>query len=74
MFKIGLENRDFCKSLHFYILDAGKKNIYIYIYIFFFYLCCGALASALIYIKALKIAEEERLAGYKNLTVDSVTY
>ena len=26
MFKIGLENRDFCKSLHFYIVDAGKKN------------------------------------------------
>ena len=25
MFKIGLENRDFCKSLHFYI-DAGKKK------------------------------------------------
>ena len=25
MFKIGLENRDFCKSLHFYIVDAGKK-------------------------------------------------
>ena len=26
MFKIGLENRDFCKSLHFYIVDAGNKN------------------------------------------------
>ena len=26
MFKIGLENRDFCKSLHFYIVDAGKKR------------------------------------------------
>ena len=26
MFKIGLENRDFCKSLHFYIEDAGKKK------------------------------------------------
>ena len=26
MFKIGLENRDFCKSLHFYIVDAGKKT------------------------------------------------
>ena len=26
MFKIGLENRDFCKSLHFYIVDAGKKK------------------------------------------------
>ena len=25
MFKIGLENRDFCKSLHFYIVDAGKQ-------------------------------------------------
>ena len=25
MFKIGLENRDFCKSLH-YIVDAGKKK------------------------------------------------
>ena len=25
-------------------------------------------------IKPFKIAEEERLAGYKNLTVDSVTY
>ena len=27
MFKIGLENRDFCKSLHFYIVDAGKKKL-----------------------------------------------
>ena len=26
MFKIELENRDFCKSLYFYIVDAGKKN------------------------------------------------
>ena len=26
MFEIGLENRDFCKSLHFYIVDAGKKK------------------------------------------------
>ena len=26
MFKIGLENRDFCKSLHFYIVDAGNKK------------------------------------------------
>ena len=26
MFKIGLENSDFCKSLHFYIVDAGKKK------------------------------------------------
>ena len=26
MFKKGLENRDFCKSLHFYIVDAGKKK------------------------------------------------
>ena len=26
MFKIGLENCDFCKSLHFYIVDAGKKT------------------------------------------------
>ena len=26
MFKIGLENRDFCKSLHFYIVDAGEKK------------------------------------------------
>ena len=26
MFKIGLENRDFCKSLRFYIVDAGKKK------------------------------------------------
>ena len=26
MFKTGLENRDFCKSLHFYIVDAGKKK------------------------------------------------
>ena len=26
MFKIGLENRDFCKSLNFYIVDAGKKK------------------------------------------------
>ena len=26
MFKIGLENRDFCKSLHFYIVDAEKKK------------------------------------------------
>ena len=25
LFKIGLENRDFCKSLHFYIVDAGKQ-------------------------------------------------
>ena len=72
MFKIGLENRDFCKSLHFYIVDAGKKKKkkkkkraasaglfscsrpfgpraspsrrcphYL------FFLCCGALASAL---------------------------
>ena len=71
MFKIGLENRDFCKSLHFYIVDAEKKKKkkkraasaglfscsrpfgpraspggrcphYL------FFLCCGALASALI--------------------------
>ena len=26
MFKIGLENRDFFKSLHFYIVDAEKKK------------------------------------------------
>ena len=26
MFKIGLENRDFCKSLHLFIVDAGKKE------------------------------------------------
>ena len=26
MFNIGLENRDFCKPLHFYIVDAEKKN------------------------------------------------
>ena len=26
MFKIGLENREFCKSLHFYIVDAEKKK------------------------------------------------
>ena len=26
MFKIGLENHDFCKSLHFYIVDAEKKK------------------------------------------------
>ena len=26
MFKIELENRDFCKSLYFYIVDAGKKK------------------------------------------------
>ena len=26
MFKIGLENRDFCKSLHFYIVDAETKT------------------------------------------------
>ena len=26
MFKIGLENRDFSKSQHFYIVDAGKKK------------------------------------------------
>ena len=26
MFKIGLENRDFCKPLHFYIVDAEKKK------------------------------------------------
>ena len=26
MFKTGLKNRDFCKSLHFYIVDAGKKK------------------------------------------------
>ena len=26
MFKIGLENRDFCKSLHFYKVDAGKRK------------------------------------------------
>ena len=25
-FKIELEKRDFRKSLHFYIVDAGKKN------------------------------------------------
>ena len=25
MFKTGLENRDFCISLHFYIVDAGKQ-------------------------------------------------
>ena len=26
MFKIELENRDCCKSLYFYIVDAGKKK------------------------------------------------
>ena len=26
MFKIELKNRDFCKSLYFYIVDAGKKK------------------------------------------------
>ena len=26
MFKIGIENRDFCKLLHFHIVDAGKKQ------------------------------------------------
>ena len=26
MFKIGLKNRNFCKSLHFYKVDAGKKK------------------------------------------------
>ena len=26
MFKIKLENRDFRKSLYFYIVDAGKKK------------------------------------------------
>ena len=26
MFKIELENRDFRKSLYFYIVDAGKKR------------------------------------------------
>ena len=26
MFKIGLENRDFCKSLHFYIVKKKKKK------------------------------------------------
>ena len=26
MFKIELENRDFRKSLYFYIVDAGKKQ------------------------------------------------
>ena len=26
MFKIELENRDFRKSLYFYIVDAGKKK------------------------------------------------
>ena len=26
MFKIELENRNFCKSLYFYIVDAGKKK------------------------------------------------
>ena len=26
MFKIELENRDFRKSLYFYIVDAGKKT------------------------------------------------
>ena len=26
MFKIGLENCDFCKSLNFYIVDAEKKK------------------------------------------------
>ena len=26
MFKIELENRDFRKSLYFYIVDAGKKE------------------------------------------------
>ena len=74
MFKIGLENRDFCKSLHFYKMDAGKKNNKknnkkkneLHLLAFsgprasaegiarrampslFFFLCCGALASALI--------------------------
>ena len=76
MFKIGLENRDFCKSLHFYIVDAGKKKkkkkkkkkraasaglFSCYRHFgprtspfgrcphYLFFLCCGALASALIY-------------------------
>ena len=26
MFKIELKNLDFCKSLYFYIVDAGKKK------------------------------------------------
>ena len=26
MLKKGLENRDFCKLLHFYIVDAGKEK------------------------------------------------
>ena len=73
MFKIGLENRDFCKSLHFYIVDAGKKkkkkkkkraasaglfscsrpfgprtSPFGRCPHYLFFLCCGALASALI--------------------------
>ena len=74
MFKIGLENRDFCKSLHFYIVDAGKKqknkkkraasaglfscsrpfgpraSPFGRCPHYLFFLCCGALASALIII------------------------
>ena len=60
MFKIGLENRDFCKSLHFYIMDAGKKKkktkkknelhlLACSAALYIFFLCCGALASALMY-------------------------
>ena len=62
MFKIGLDNRDFCKSLHFYIVDAGKKKkkekkkksscicwlVQLLSALTIFFLCCGALASALI--------------------------
>ena len=67
MFKIGLENRDFCKSLHFYIVDSEKKKkneLHLLACsaalgpsgrghrpkgdaLTIFFLCCGALASAL---------------------------
>ena len=58
MFKIGLENRDFCKSLHFYIVDAGTSQHLLACSAalgrcphYLFFLCCGALASALIYVR-----------------------
>ena len=73
MLKIVLENRDFCKLLHFYIVDAGKekkkkKKNELHLLAcsaalgpsgreqpsIFFFLCCGALASALIFIKKFK--------------------
>ena len=63
MFKIGLENRDFCKSLHFYIVDAEKKkkkkkkNELHLLASSAALLCCGALASALIYILVPKTIE-----------------